>query len=372
MTGYFCTVGYGLDHFAVQEILNFPDVSVTEVITGKVFFSKENVSTEQLSLKTIERLFVKVLHTKVDPQIEIDSVINWVENEIDAGNILWSDILETWKQLANIDRQIQIKFRVNARLTGKFRKVELYPKVSASIVAIFLKHCDAISELSQPDLEIFFHLSEAYLTIGLPVARRPLSNRIYLKHIAVRSTVCCALCIAAKVSAKDVLLDPMCGAATILIEAIKQFNVKCAVGIDNSLAQLKLAQENQKESNVLSELTLILGDSRELFLKKESFDVVICDVPFGRKFGCGVEIKPLLNSVVKTIEILLKPGGRVVILISEELREFVVNLCQTWTLTGEYPLRLGKLSACILSWCKSPNQDHGEPQCSASGGTISA
>ena len=351
MTHYFCTVGYGLDHFAVNEISKFSDVDITEVITGKVFFSKVNLPTELLSLKTIERLFVQIIHTKVDSRIEIDSITNWIEDRIGTGNVFWIDILEAWKHLANSNSQIQIKFRVNARLTGKFRKVELYPKVSASVGTIFINHFNAVSELSQPDLEIFVHLSETFLTIGLPVTKRPISDRIYLKHITVRSTVCCALCIAANVTLNDLVLDPMCGAATILIEAIKQFNVKCAVGVDNNSAQLKLAQENRKQSNVVSELTLILGNSKNLFLKKESFDVVICDVPFGRKFGSSDEIKPLLKSIVKTIEFVLKPGGRVAILISEDLRQFVVDLCQTWKLTGERPLRLGKLPACILSWC---------------------
>ena len=360
MTDYFCTVGYGLDQFAVREISNFPDVCVTEVITGKVFFSKGNISTELLSLKTIERLFVQVLHIKVDSRVTIDSAINWIEEEIKSKNISWIDILETWKHLTNHCFQIQLKFRVNARLTGKFRKVELYPKVSASIGTIVIQNFGAVSELSQPDLEIFVHLSEAYLTIGLPVTRRPISDRIYLKHIAVRSTVCCALCTVVSISQNDFVLDPMCGAATVLIEAIKQFNVKCAVGVDNNFAQLKLAQENQEQSNVYSELTLILGNSENHFLKREFFDVVICDVPFGRKFGASDKIKPLLKSVFNTIATVLKPKGRVAILISEDLRQFVINLCQTWTLTGEHPLRLGKLPACILSWCNSPNQHHGE------------
>ena len=349
MPDYFVTAGYGLDHYAVKEINLLSDTEITEVITGKVFFTSLGDPAELLSLKTVERLFVQVLHVKIDSNVEINAIENWIQDQIAGENILWTNILDTFKKFVNIDPHSQIKFRVNSRLTGKFRKPELYLKVSNIVGKIFSNHFDVLSELYQPDLEIFFHLNESYLTVGLPLTKRPLSDRSYLKHIAVRSTVCCALCIAANVTIDDSVLDPMCGAATILIESIKQFNVKWAVGIDNDVNQLKLAKENLERSG--AEVALILGDSTKCFVK-ETFDVVICDVPFGRKFGTQNQIKPLLKSVLKTIDFLLKANGRVVILISEELCEFVLDSTKNWNLIEEKPLRLGRLSAVILSWRK--------------------
>jgi tRNA G10 N-methylase Trm11 len=160
--------------------------------------------------------------------------------------------------------------------------------------------------------------------------------------------------MAVDLSSKDVILDPMCGAATILVEAIKQFNCKAAVGVDCDPLQLKLAQDNLSTSLAFRHVDLICGDSRSIIFKDQWFDVVLCDVPFGRKFGEFKEIQRLLTSIVKSVDTVLKPGGRVGILISEKLRQTLIDLCpDCWTLHNQHPLRLGTLPAAIVTWKKT-------------------
>ena len=358
MPFYFCTVGFGLDSFAVQELLTLSEVQIEQVLVGKVFFLKDNHPEELLKLKTCERLFVKVIHCEVDA--DITSIEDWLTNKFNSCDSL-PEKINTWKRIATccqlvVDDCQQIKFRVNSRLSGKFRHATHFRLVSTHVANLLIRTSTKVNlvvDLQDPHLEVFLHLNDNFLTVGLQVTKRPLSDRVYLRHIAVRSTVCCALCLAVDLKKEDILLDPMCGAATILIEAVKQFHCISALGVDCDSSQLALAQTNLTTSSTHNQIDLILGDSRCPLLRKELFDVALCDVPFGRKFGNAGEIHQLLTRVVNKIEAVLKPTGRIGILISEHLLTTLIAICPIqWTLVCQYPLRLGTLPAAIVVWRK--------------------
>ena len=352
MPDYFCTVGFGLEHFAARELELLSNLVVQETLIGKVFFTKATDPAPLLSLKTIERLFVKVIHSKVDA--DIDDVDNWLDVQLTAETVKWSDYLEAWRKAADCQVVGQLKFRVNSKLSGRFRKLCNYQKVSALVSSYLIDNLNLLVDLHQPNLEVILHLNDNCLSVGLQVSAKPLSQRCYLRHIAVRSTVCCALCFAAQVSCHDVLLDPMCGAATILVEAVKQFGVKLAVGVDSDSAQLGLASENLAFSSTSDNVHLILADSCSPMIREHSVDVIICDVPFGRKFGSPDKVKSLLKRIVLSMDFVLRPGGRIAILISEQLQQYLIDITCHWKLQTQHqhPLRLGTLPAAILVWRK--------------------
>lgn len=351
MPDYFCTVGYGLDHFAVRELTSLLGVTIQQALVGKVFFrTNEDKSALFVVLKTIERLFVKLVHFEVEE--EIDCLEGWLTSKLSSESVKLHENLIAWRHIAKKSDCV-VKFRINSRLSGRFRKASHFREVSNLVGKVFTKQSpDLIIDLEQPDLEVFLHLNDKYLTIGLQVTRKPLSDRSYLAHIAVRSTVCCAMCMAVELTSDDTVLDPMCGAATILVEAVKQFDCKFALGVDSDLTQLKLAQNNIDSSCTSSRVELICGDSRSVNIRQDCFDVVLCDVPFGRKFGDPNQIEQLLSCIVRTIDPVLKSSGRIGILISERLRQSLIDLCPNWTLLNQHPLRLGTLPAAIVTWRK--------------------
>lgn len=354
---YFCTVGFGLDCFAVQELASI-NAEIEQILVGKVFFIKDCKQEELLLLKTVERLFVKVLHCEVPSSIpSITTLEDWLKSKFLTPSLDIGPIIDIWKVItSNYHNSDQpLSFRVNSRLSGRFKLSSNYRKISScvSLLLISLNPQLAVN-LHEPQFEVFLHLNDCFLSVGLQITKKPLSDRSYLKHIAVRSTVCCALAIAVGLKKEDILLDPMCGAATILIEAVKQFNCATAFGIDCDPAQLKLALANLETSSTHNQINLILGDSRGSLLRNDSWcDVILCDVPFGRKFGRPNEIKQLLSDLVLNAEVVLKPAGRLGILISEQLRQTLIDLIPPHlTLLCQYPLRLGTLPAAIVVWRK--------------------
>ena len=353
MPDFFCTVGFGLDYFAIKELQALPTTTLQQTLVGKVFFQNEGRSDLLLALKTVERLFVKVVHEQIEPIIE-GTLGDWLTCKLSGKSNSFSACLCTWREITNKTQDSPVKFRINSRLSGYFRKASNFQHVSSVVGNIFKQNLDSfVTDVKEPDLEIFLHLNDNFLTVGLQVTKKPLSDRSYMNHIAVRSTVCVAMCMAVDLSSKDVILDPMCGAATILVEAIKHFSCESAVGVDCDQLQLKFAQANLNSSLTFRHVDLICGDSRIISFKQQSFDVVLCDVPFGRKFGDSKEIQGLLRSIVNTVDFVLKPEGRVGILISEQLRQTLIDLCpHCWSLLNQHPLRLGTLPAAIVTWEK--------------------
>nr|CAD7443764.1 unnamed protein product [Timema bartmani] len=158
-------------------------------------------------------------------------------------------------------------------------------------------------ELREPDIEVYVHANNEHLTIGFPITRKPLSQRCYIKHIMLRSTICHAMLMSVGgFDPHSILLDPMCGAATLLVEAATSFPNITLIGIDIDNAQLKYAQENITSAN---------SNACSLPLKHETVSYIVCDLPFGLKFGSTESVKKLLPSVLLEMDKVLVPKGRV-------------------------------------------------------------
>lgn len=348
MQVFFCTVGFGLENFTRQELSSLPaDVCLREVLVGKCFFSLERDFQTLLSLKTIERLFVCIAHVPV--KTELDSADGWITSILNQELCQLQDKLHIWKQLNNKGSD-NITFRVSCRLSGRFRKPYLFRHFASLIGNLLNSEPCFTVDLQKPDLDVFVHLNDIFLTIGLPVTKKPISERSYLKHIAVRSTVCCGMCMAIGLKPEDVVLDPMCGAATLLVEAVVQFKCNTCFGIDIDVNQLEKAKFNIDTSKTNNQIHLITGNSAGQLLRKKFVDVVLCDVPFGRKFGKQTDIKQLLAKLVETIDSVVNAKGRVCILVSQQFQQTLLDFCKKWTLLNQYPVRLGTLEAVILAW----------------------
>lgn len=94
----------------------------------------------------------------------------------------------------------------------------------------------------QNNFELNVYVGSDYFAVGIPLTkyaqsctvqqtsshfspvycRRPFSDHAYVKHLSLRTTTCDALIALLRVEADSTLLDPMCGAGTILIELVRR------------------------------------------------------------------------------------------------------------------------------------------------------
>lgn len=128
------------------------------------------------------------------------------------------------------------------------------------------------------------------------------------------------------------ILDPFCGIGGILLEAYDMdFNV---IGNDISWNDLKYFKQNfihyypnsfdsksiKDESNIQT-VTRTLADSSTIFLKENTIDGIVSDIPYGK--SCRKLGKNLYEDFLNSAKTYLKPNARLVIIYANflEFRE---------------------------------------------------
>ncbi|XP_066123069.1 THUMP domain-containing protein 2 isoform X1 [Saccopteryx bilineata] len=212
--------------------------------------------------------------------------------------------------------QDNLTFRVSCRCSGAIAKTFSAQEVGRIIGIALMKQFGWKANLRNPNLEIFIHLNDIYSVMGIPVLRVPLASRAYIRTAGLRSTIAWAMASVAEIKPGAFVLDPMCGLGTILLEAAKEWPNVYYVGADVSDSQLQGACDNLKAAGLTDKIEFLKVSVIELPLPSECVDIIISDIPFGKKFKLGKDIK----SILQEMERVLRCGGTVVLLLSEDHR----------------------------------------------------
>ncbi|NXF71352.1 THUM2 protein, partial [Sclerurus mexicanus] len=218
------------------------------------------------------------------------------------------------------NEQLSFSFRVSCRCSGAIARILTSQEIGRAIGIALMKQCGWRADLRDPDLEICVHLNDIHSVVGIPLFRLPLANREYIKTAGLRSTVAWAMASLAEISAGAFVLDPMCGLGTILLEAAKEWPEACYWGADISDSQLEGADVNIRTAGLMDKIELLKASVKALPLPSESFDAVISDIPFGKKFKITNDSQ-LLPDILQEMERVLRVGGTIVLLLSQDLRK---------------------------------------------------
>ncbi|NXY77354.1 THUM2 protein, partial [Glareola pratincola] len=207
------------------------------------------------------------------------------------------------KPIANSE-QLNFSFRVSCRCSGAIAKILPSQEIGRAVGVALMKQCGWQADLRHPDLEVVvlvcqmtcccFQNCPQYFLL-------PLANREYIKTAGLRSTVAWAMASLAEISAGASVLDPMCGLGTILLEAAKEWPEACYWGADISDSQLEGADVNIRTAGLMDKIELLKASVKALPLPSESFDAVISDIPFGKKFKITKDIQ-LLPDILQEME----------------------------------------------------------------------
>ncbi|XP_058539122.1 THUMP domain-containing protein 2 isoform X3 [Neofelis nebulosa] len=368
---FFCTAGRGLEPFLMREVRARLAATQVEYISGKVFFTTCSDLNMLKKLKSAERLFLLI---KKQFPLNVSSVskgkiLSEIQRLINDDPENWLNAISTWKNLLELDAKKDKLFQRAANppkrkveendiINAKKLKTEQLQELQESGECLLEKQTEeetqeqgdfftereksqeafqndvvkAADAKNQKDLtfrvscrcsgaiaktftaQIFIHLNDIYSVVGIPVFRIPLASRAYIKTAGLRSTIAWALASLAEIQAGAFVLDPMCGLGTILLEAAKEWPDVYYVGADVSDSQLLGACDNLKAAGLKNKIELLQVSVIDLPLPSESVDIIISDIPFGKKFKLGEDIK----SILQEMERVLHVGGAIVLLLSEE------------------------------------------------------
>ncbi|NWU61015.1 THUM2 protein, partial [Pterocles burchelli] len=219
-----------------------------------------------------------------------------------------------------VNEQFSFSFRVSCRCSGAIAKILTSQEIGRAVGIALMKQFGWQADLRDPDLEIFVHLNDIHSVVGIPLFRLPLANREYIKTAGLRSTIAWAMASLAEISAGAFVLDPMCGLGTILLEAAREWPEACYWGADISDSQLEGADVNIRTAGLMDKIELLKASVKALPLPSESFDAVISDIPFGKKFKITKDIQ-LFPDILQEMDRVLRVGGTIVLLLSQDLHK---------------------------------------------------
>ncbi|XP_034619787.1 THUMP domain-containing protein 2 isoform X3 [Trachemys scripta elegans] len=375
---YFCTAGRGLEPFLLREVRARLGATQVEYVSGKVFFTTNSELSKLKKLKSGERLFLLLKkHAPISLSRNKGKVFNEIQKLVIEDPRCWLDIISIWKHLhgnkveqGNLSKENPKSLKRKSEeeisiIRKKQKREQILETVSdechmeeqkKSVVLETNNDMDLLTEsktfleeTSESRIEksvennnhsfsfrvscrcsgaiakvftsqLFVHLNDIYSVVGIPVFRLPLATREYIQTAGLRSTVAWAMASLAEISAGAFVLDPMCGLGTILLEAAKEWPNVHYLGADINDSQLQGAHENIKAAGLMDKIELLKASVIALPLPSESVDVVISDIPFGKKFKITKDIK-LLPNILREMERVLHVGGTVVLLVSQDLHK---------------------------------------------------
>jgi 23S rRNA G2445 N2-methylase RlmL len=132
---------------------------------------------------------------------------------------------------------------------------------------------------------------------------------------SLRPSVAAALGWLSEPTFDDIVLDPMCGAGTVLIERAHLGRYQQLIGGDSDRVSLAAARENVGPR--YKPIELHSWDATATALDAASVTKVITNLPWGMRHGSQAENRRLYPPLIEEFQRVVKPGGLIVMLTAE-------------------------------------------------------
>jgi tRNA (guanine6-N2)-methyltransferase len=312
----------GLEEVAAEEIRTELKGEVKRAADGIVVFRLRDIDRDVLQLRTTEDVFLHAWGTDQLSYraVDLESIRRWTARDAD------------WAELLRIHHAIRPKpkgkptYRLVVQMTGEhgYFRADVKKALARGLAGKVPESWRPAEENAA--VEFWLTIHGAVAVCGLRLSDRTMRHRTWkFEHFpgSLRPTMAAAMVRLAQLKPGNVVLDPMCGAGTILAEASLYVRQQAGrnpawtialQGGDIDPHHVKFARTNLRQ---LAEAPLETWDARKLPLADASVDRVICNLPFGKQLSSPEEIGPLYRAVVKQLDRVLKPRGRAVLLVAE-------------------------------------------------------
>lgn len=316
----------GLEAVAADEITRDLGGDVKKAEKGSVVFRVPEITPDLLRLRTVEDVFLLAWGTDslTYRAEDLKSIRHWTAKEAD------------WQHLLGLHHAVRPKpkgkptYRLVTQMSGThgYRRIDAGKAMAQGLGGVFPASWKPADENAA--VEVWLTIRGRTAVCGLRLSDKTMRHRPYkVEHLpaSLRPTLAAAMVRLAGASPGDVVLDPMCGAGTILAEQIELSKLRRAGrvdvwGGDRDMNMIRAAAANLHR---VGPALLAHWDATRLPLATQSVDRVVSNPPFGKQLSSPEEIGPLYRAAVREYDRVLRPGGRAVLLASDPdaLREAV-------------------------------------------------
>lgn len=307
MQPIFAVVTRGLEAIAAQELAALPGVAGCTPGYRRVMATCAGSLAPLLGLRTADDVF---LDAATWPAIGHTRAALAQLHDL-SRQPPWADLAERCATLRPISPSPS--FSVTANFVGKrnYTSAEIKAALAAGIAQA--TGWSSTEDDAEAELNIRLFLEHATGYVGMRLGKLPLHRRPYKTEQlpgSLKPPVAAAMLWLARARPGASVVDPCCGAGTIMIEAA--LLGAHAAGGDIDGAAVGAAQANAAAAGVTVEARQ--WDARTLPLAAASADAVVCNLPWGRQVSVDHELAEFYREVCAEMRRLLKPGGRIVLL----------------------------------------------------------
>jgi tRNA (guanine6-N2)-methyltransferase len=303
----FAITNRGIESISAEEMARLRGMQITQIAYRRVHAHFAGQLSDLLTLRTVDDLFIQLTEWQgIGSHRSTLALLEELALDLD----LWQAV----KLRAEI-RPLSDPptFSVSANFVGKrnYTTDEIKLAIAKSVETISGWRYAEDDRASDINLRLFIEHDTAL--VGMRLATTPLHRRTYKQeHLpgSLKPSVAAALLFVAGVAPPHTVLDPCCGAGTILIEAA--LLGATAKGGDNDAAAIATAQSNAKAAGI--QIDVRPWDARALPLADGSVARIVSNLPWGRQIEVESDLAQFYQDACAEMERILTEDGRIVLL----------------------------------------------------------
>lgn len=348
----YAMVAPGLEPVAADEITRDLGGEVRKQDKGIVVFRVSSIDARLLELRTVEDVFLLAWGT--------DS-LTWKSGDLDKIR-KWTERDADWANLLRCHHGVRSKpsgkptWHAVTQMIGEhgYRRSD----ARAAMLDGLTRHIPASWRIVDEDaaVEVWLTINGQQAVCGIRLTDETMRHRKYkLEHrpASLRPSIAAAMVRLASAGPDDVVLDPTCGAGTILAEQLMLSRARrfetVVLGGDLEYGAVTSAGINLRRAGTVH---LARWDARRLPFASASVDRVIANPPFGKQLGNPAEIPQLYQRLVHECDRVLRPGGKVVLLVAEHQWLRAAAEQRGWSSQRQLRLRVLGQPAMLSVWRK--------------------
>jgi 23S rRNA G2445 N2-methylase RlmL len=219
----------------------------------------------------------------------------------------------------------------------EFRRVDAGQAVIDALHRVLPRSMRQVKD--EADIEFWLWLGGSEALIGMRLSDATMRHRSYKReHLpaSLRPTVGAAMSWLARPTPQDIVLDPLCGAGTIVIERCLLAPVHQALGGDIRDEAVAVARRNARSAGVSA--SWHTWDARALPLDASSVTRIVTNLPFGKQIGSRETNFDLYTALIQEFSRVVTTDGLLVALTSEDRLWDMVLRDHGWRVTKKVVL----------------------------------
>ncbi len=343
----------GLEPIAAEEIERDLGGEVKKTGPGIVVFRLPEIDGRVLKLRTTEDVFLfawgsdQLTHRAED----LENIRRWTARQAD------------WPTLLRIHHALRPKpkgrptYHLVTQMEGRhgYLRRDARKAFAQGLTAYVPETWVPVEENAA--VEFWLTIQGATAVCGLRLSDRAMRHRTYkLEHrpASLRPTIAAAMVRLAEIAPRHIVLDPMCGAGTLLAErlaAAQQGRGSCAAvwGGDVDFSAVRAAAVNLRR---LGPALLARWNATRLPLASATVDRIVANPPFGKQLSSPDEVVPLYHSMLREYDRVLRPSGQAVLIVSAAAALRSAARAVGWKTRRQLSIRVLGQPAVITVWQK--------------------